>query len=146
MTNVAYSEQEFLKAIGQSYANYKAYGSRSTRKLEPLHKYVTETLRRIWGADYTIGSMEPNNKEIIVEGKYYPKRIDVTVTQNADPIFCLGIKFITGNYKQNSNNYFENMMGETANIQAVPQLKYAHLIILRRHTPYYKKNAPPTCI
>jgi hypothetical protein len=56
-----------------------------------------------------------------------------------EPIFCLGIKFITSNYKQNANNYFENMMGETANIQA-NKIPYAHLIVMRYRTPYYKKN------
>ena len=54
-------------------------------------------------------------------------------------ILCLGIKFITSNYKQNANNYFENMMGETANIQA-NKIPYVHLIIMRYETPYYKKN------
>ena len=44
------------------------------------------------------------------------------------------------NYKQNANNYFESMMGETANIQATGSLPYAHLIIFRHETPYYKKN------
>jgi hypothetical protein len=75
-----------------------------------------------------------------VEGKYYPKDIDITVIKNETPVFCLGIKFVTSNYKQNANNYFENMMGETANIQALENLPYAQLIILRHETPYYKKN------
>ncbi len=137
-----YVESDFLKAISRSYINYKTYGARSTRKLEPIHKYITDVLKLIWGSDYSISSLELNNKEMVVDGKYYPKRIDITVTKNENPIFCLGIKFITGNYKQNSNNYFESMMGETANIQALPNIKYAHLIILRRYTPYYTKNEP----
>ncbi|MDR2526846.1 MAG: hypothetical protein LBC92_03165, partial [Rickettsiales bacterium] len=32
------------------------------------------------------------------------------------------------------------MMGETANIQAIGNLPYAQLIILRHKTPYYHKN------
>jgi hypothetical protein len=60
-----------------------------------------------------------------------------------EPIFCLGIKLITSNYKQNANNYFENMMGETANIQA-NKIPYAHLIVMRYKTPYYKKNDAET--
>lgn len=134
-----YSEQDFLNAIALSFLNYKAHGARSTRKLEPLHEYVADVLRKIWGRDYSISSLEPNNKEKVVEGKYYFKKIDVTVTHNNNPVFCLGIKFITSNYKQNANNYFESMMGETANIQTIPKLKYAHLIIVRKNTPYYKK-------
>jgi hypothetical protein len=32
------------------------------------------------------------------------------------------------------------MMGETANIQAIGNLPYAQLLILRHETPYYPKN------
>jgi hypothetical protein len=84
--------------------------------------------------------MGDETKEKTVEGKYYPKDIDITVMEGEKPVFCLGIKFVTSNYKQNANNYFENMMGETANIQAVGNLPYAQLIILRHETPYYQKN------
>jgi hypothetical protein len=80
------------------------------------------------------------SKELKVAGKYYPKTIDITVTESDKPIFCLGIKFVTSNYKQNANNYFEQMMGETANIQALGNLPYSQLIIFRHETPYYKKN------
>jgi hypothetical protein len=83
--------------------------------------------------------MGENSIEKTVEGKYYPKDIEVAITQNEKTVFCLGIKFITSNYKQNANNYFESMMGETANIQA-NQIPYAHLIVMRHKTPYYKKN------
>jgi hypothetical protein len=80
-------------------------------------------------------------KEMTVEGKYYPKNIDMTITKNNKPILCVGLKFVTSNFKQNANNYFENMMGETANIQANQGLPYAHVIILRYETPYYKKDS-----
>ncbi len=84
--------------------------------------------------------MSEDTREIKIEGKYYPKDIDISVTQSGSPIFCLGIKFVTSNYKQNANNYFENMMGETANIQAKNDLPYAQLIVLRRETPYYNRE------
>jgi hypothetical protein len=60
--------------------------------------------------------------------------------QDEKPVFCVGIKFVMSNYKQNANNYFENMLGETANIQAVGELPYAQFIIFRRETPYYQKD------
>ncbi len=75
-----------------------------------------------------------------VKGKYYDKDIDITVEKNKKPVLCLGIKFVTSNYKQNANNYFENMMGETANIQATKNLPYFQLIVLRHKTPYYLKT------
>jgi hypothetical protein len=136
-----YSEKDFIKAIELSFKAYKEKGARSTAKLKPIHKFVADTLQNIWGNSFEyhyIGG--DNTKEMTVEGKYYPKDIDITVSENEKAIFCLGIKFVTSNYKQNANNYFENMMGETANIQAVGGLPYAQLIILRHETPYYQKN------
>lgn len=135
-----YNEQQLIKSIEQSFQMYKLHGARSTAKLKPIHKFVAETLLQIWGESYEVHYMGDDNKEITVDGKYYPKDIDITISKNGVAIFCLGIKFVTSNYKQNVNNYFENMMGETANIQSVGNLPYAQLIILRHETPYYKKN------
>jgi hypothetical protein len=115
-------------------------GARSTAKLKPIHKFVADTLAKIWGKGFEICYLSNETKEKTVEGKYYPKDIDITILDGEKPVFCLGIKFVTSNYKQNANNYFENMMGETANIQAVGNLPYAQLIILRYETPYYQKN------
>lgn len=140
---MSYKEEIFLKAIQSSYIKYKEHGARSTEKLKPLHLFVAETLSKIWGSNAEIHFMGDGVKELTVEGKYYPKDIDIAVKLNEKPVFCLGIKFVTSNYKQNANNYFENMMGETANIQA-NQIPHAHLIILRYETPYYKKNNSDT--
>jgi hypothetical protein len=135
-----YNDNDFLKAIEASFKAYKEKGARSTAKLKPIHKFVADTLSEIWGNSFQICYLSDETQEKTVEGKYYPKDIDITVLDNEKPVFCLGIKFVTSNYKQNANNYFENMMGETANIQALGGLPYAQLIILRHKTPYYQKN------
>ena len=139
MASLMYNERDFIKAVEQSFKMYKLYGARSTAKLKPIHKFIAETLAEIFGKEYKLHFMGNENKEMTVTGKYYPKDIDITISKNKEAVFCLGIKFVTSNYKQNANNYFENMMGETANIQAT-QIPYAQLIILRHKTPYYKKN------
>jgi len=139
-----YKEQEFIIALEASFKAYKDYGARSTAKLKPIHKFLADTLISIWGKTYTIHFLGEENKEMTIEGKYYPKDIDITVARDGKPVFCLGIKFVTSNYKQNANNYFENMMGETANIQAIGNLPYAQLLILRLKTPYYLKNQTET--
>ena len=138
-----YKESEFIKSISESFAKYKQHGARSTQKLIPIHKYVTEMLKTIWGSAYEYAFLGEGTKEATVQGKYYPKDIDIAVMKDEKAIFCLGIKFITSNYKQNANNYFENMMGETANIQA-NQIPYVHLIVMRYKTPYYNKNNSTT--
>ncbi|MDR3232796.1 MAG: hypothetical protein LBT46_03885 [Planctomycetaceae bacterium] len=135
-----FTESAFVAAVEESFRQYQIRGARSTKKLKPIHKYFAEIMQEIWGSNFTVHYLGTSTKELTVEGKYYPKDIDVTITQYGKPVFCLGIKFVTSNYKQNANNYFENMMGETANIQALGRLPYAQLIILRRETPYYKKN------
>ena len=135
-----FNEKLFIVAVEESFRKYKERGARSTEKLKPIHRYFAEVLKFIWGSGFEVHYMGADAKELKVEGKYYPKDIDITITQHKKPIFCLGIKFVTSNYKQNANNYFESMMGETANIQALGRLPYAQLIILRHETPYYKKN------
>lgn len=120
-----YNETMLIKAIKKSFEKYKEYGARSTQKLIPIHKYMADTLKEIWGKKYEICYMDKNNREAKIKGKYYSKDIDIAVLKDKKPVFCLGVKFITSNYKQNANNYFENMMGETANIQA-NQIAYAH--------------------
>ncbi len=134
-----YNEKKFLKSLSQSFENYLEYGARSTEKLKPIHLFLAETLQSIFGKNYETHYLGENSKELTVEGKYYPKDIDITVTHNEKPIFCLGLKFVTSNYKQNANNYFEGMMGETANIQR-NNIPYAQVIVLRHETPYYKKG------
>ena len=134
-----YDENDFLKALSQSFKNYLEFGARSTEKLKPIHLFLANTLQNIFGEGYQTHYLGENSKELTVEGKYYPKDIDITVTSNEKPIFCLGFKFVTSNYKQNANNFFESMMGETANIQR-QNIPYAQIIVLRYETPYYKKS------
>jgi len=134
-----FEKADLISAIELSFKNYRESGARSPKKLIPIHGYFANILSKIFGSEYEIFYMGKNSKELTVPGKYYPKDIDITVTRNNIPIFCLGIKFITSNYKQNANNYFESMMGETANIQTCG-IPYAQLIIFRTRTPYYKKN------
>ncbi len=136
---MSYSEEKFIAAIAKSFETYKLKGARSPEKIKPLHSYVAQVLSAIWGEMFETNFMGENSKEKRLDGKYYPKNIDITVSRNQKPVFCVGVKFVTSNYKQNANNYFESMMGETANIQTTV-IPYAHLIIFRYETPYYKKN------
>jgi hypothetical protein len=77
-------------------------------------------------------------KEYKIDGKYYSKISDVAILRNGKPILILSIRFVTSNYAQNSINYFENLLGESANIRRIG-VRFAHFLILRGHTPYYAK-------
>ena len=135
-----FTEKSFIAAVEESFRMYKQHGARSTEKLKPIHKYIANVLKSIWGDDCEVHYLGAGSKELTVTGKYYSKKIDVTITQDNKPVFCLGIKFIISNYKQNAPNYMENMLGETANIQALGNLPYAQLIILPLFPPYFKKD------
>jgi hypothetical protein len=139
--NKIYIEADFIEAISSSYQKYKSFGVRSTEKLKPIHQFLADTLQLIFGREYELHYLGSQSKEKTIEGRYYPKDIDMTVTKDGNPVLCVGLKFVTSNYKQNANNYFENMMGETANIQAKPGLPYAHVIILTHETPYLKRDS-----
>jgi hypothetical protein len=78
---------------------YKKYGARSTAKLKPIHKFVAETLQNIFGKGFELHFLGDETKEMTVAGKYYLKDINITVSKNKKPVFCLGIKFVTSNYK-----------------------------------------------
>ena len=47
------------------------------------------------------------------------------------------------NYKQNSGNYFDLMLGETANIRSAGQ-KYFQVLIIPEKLPYFDKNGKIT--
>jgi hypothetical protein len=130
----------FLEAITKSYEEYTKHGARSTKKLNPIHSWLADVVNDRLGDDYEVYSLgRGEGKEKNLDGKYYPKDLDITVEKNSKVIATISFKFVTSNYKQNSNNYFENLLGETANIRRVG-VGFAHLLVLRAHTPYYTKN------
>jgi len=135
------TQDKFLKAINSSFAAYnKKGGARSNKKLTPIHKFLSEIILEKLKGGYSVKSLGiGDGKEAKIDGKYYPKDLDVAIFKNAKIIATVSFKFVTSNYKQNANNYFENLMGETANIRR-QNIGFAHFLVLRGHTPYYSKN------
>jgi len=131
----------FIEAINISFVAYnKKGGARSNKKLIPIHKFLSETILHKLKNGYSIKSLGiGDSKEAIMNGKYYPKNLDIAVFKNQKIIATVSFKFVTSNFKQNANNYFENLMGETANIRR-QNIGFAHFLALRGHTPYYSKN------
>lgn len=135
-------KSDFLIAIKQSFIAYnKRGGARSNKKLIPIHKFLSETISGNLGKNYSIKSLGiGNGKEFKFDGKYMPKNLDVAVFKNDDLVATVSFKFVTSNYKQNANNYFENLLGETANIRR-KNVGFAHFFVIRGHTPYFSKNS-----
>ena len=65
--------------------------------------------------------------------------MDITVSKNGKPVAGYAVKFVMRNYSQNSNNYFENMLGETANIRS-NSIPYFQIFIIFEKVPYYKNG------
>ena len=132
---------KFLKAINDSFVAYnKKGGARSNKKLIPIHKFISESILSKLNKNYSVKSLGiGDGKEATIEGKYYPKDLDIAIFKNDKIVATISFKFVTSNYKQNANNYFENLMGETANIRR-QNIGFAHFLVLRGHTPYYLKN------
>ncbi|KAA6342450.1 hypothetical protein EZS27_009801 [termite gut metagenome] len=136
--------KDFLDAIKESFLSYLKNGSRSTEKLLPLHGYIASRLLQLLGHDYDVLSLGiGNGKELVVPGKYYDKRIDITIrhrdSDNQIVIAGIAVKFIMSNYGQNSNNYFENMIEETANIRS-NNILYFQIFLSQEILPHFYQD------
>ncbi len=135
------TNEEFLEVIKKSFATYLSVGtSRSTAKLKTLHGHIANDLETLLGEEFMIRSQGyGNDKEGSIGGRYYPKNVDITILKNGKPVAGYAVKFVMRNYSQNSNNYFENMLGETANIRA-NAIPYFQIFIIFEKVPYYSNG------
>ena len=114
------------------------YGPRSSKKLVSIHKYFSHKILEIYGQNYTVHCL-PNEK--VINGAFCPKKVDIAVENNKTKKIelCVGIKVPFTNFKQNNNNYFERIMGETANTQKTG-IPYAQVMILPKTPRYLAKR------
>lgn len=132
--------QEFLTVVGNSFKKFLETGSRSNEKLKILHGAIAKDLKGRLGAGYSVCSLGiGNGKEEKLDGRYIDKVVDITIKRGQKPIAGIGVKFVMQNYSQNSNNYFENMLGETANIRCA-NIPYFQIFIIPDTLPYYNKQ------
>lgn len=135
------TNDDFLKIIKESFETYLNVGtSRSTAKLKTLHGGIANDLSSIFGHEYTVKSQGyGNDSEGSIAGRYYDKNVDIIISKNGKPVAGYSLKFVMRNYSQNSNNYFENMLGETANIRA-NSIPYFQIFIIFEKVPYYENG------
>ena len=139
------TNEEFLKVISNSFYRFLAKGtSRSNDKLKPLHGAVAQHLHQMLGDGYEIVSQGyGKGKEAKIDGRYVDKMVDITVRKEGKPVCGIAVKFVMQNYSQNSNNYFENMLGETANIRS-NNCPYFQVFIILDRLPYYTSDKDKT--
>ena len=131
-------QNSFIKAIEETFIKYDAHGARSNKKLIPLHSWFAMTMKEKLGDSYLVEGLAHGGEQSL-DGKYYPKTLDISIKKDNKIITTISLKFVMCNYKQNSNNYFENLLGETSNIKRVG-VGFAHFFVLRSKTPYRDKN------
>lgn len=132
--------QEFLTVVRDSFKKFLETGSRSNEKLKILHGAIANDLLQRLGNGFSIKSLGVGNgKEETIDGRYLDKKVDITILKDGNPIAGIGVKFVMQNYSQNSNNYFENMLGETANIRCA-NIPYFQIFIIPDKLPYYEKD------
>lgn len=131
----------FLEAVSESFHAFLEKGtSRSTDKLKPLHGAIARDIAQRLGNEYDVWSQGYlHDKEIAITGRYIDKKVDITICRDNKPVAGIGVKFVMQNYSQNSNNYFENMLGETANIRSAAY-PYFQVFVTLDKMPYYKKD------
>ncbi len=109
-----------------------------------LHGAIADDINNKLGRTYKVKSLGiGNGKEGQLVGRYMEKTVDILISKNKNDIAGIGIKFVMNNYSQNSNNYFENMLGETANIRTNNK-EYFQILILPEEMPYYNKSGKIT--
>ncbi len=145
------NNREFLDAISRSFKKFLETSSRSNEKLKVLHGAIAsdifEKLKRLSGFSKISGRFDVaslgfrKGKESKILGRYIDKTVDITIIDKSRNIAVAGIavKFVMQNYLQNSNNYFENMLGETANIRC-KGVPYFQIFIIPDKIPYYDKD------
>lgn len=137
------TNQDFLSTILGSFKSFVSIGtSRSTAKLKPLHGAIARDIASILGRDYIIKSQGyGDDREGNIKGRYIDKMVDITILHRATlkAVAGIAVKFVMQNYSQNSNNYFENMLGETANIRTA-NCPYFQIFIILDKLPYYQNS------
>lgn len=133
--------QRFLEIVRDSFKKFLETNSRSNEKLKILHGNIAEDiLQRLNSEDYSVFSLGiGEGQEKKLKGRYIEKAVDITIMRKNIPIAGIGVKFVMQNYSQNSNNYFENMLGETANIRSA-NIPYFQIFIIPDKLPYYNNS------
>lgn len=135
-------EQRFLQAIQLSYQKVIEYGVRSSEKTKVLHGWVQDELKRELGDEFVFTGQTPDSvkkDEANVAGMYYGKDVDVLVARDGQELGVVSIKFVISNYWQNSINYFEQQVGETANLRR-KNIVYGNLFCVTNPIPYKRRS------
>ena len=145
MISIEKPNKRICTYLENAFKTYTYTGCRSSKKLEDIHGGIASDINSIVnslddGHEYKVVSKGyEENREAKVEGSEMSKDCDITLFRDGKPILVVMVKMILGNYKQNSINYFENLKGETDNLQ-MEGIPVFELIFIKDKTPYFNSN------
>lgn len=132
-------EKRFIQIINETYQRYLKYGSRNPKKVNYFHLSIKKLLEQYFTRkkcydielEYKIESCHSSNK----------KRCDIVVLKNNIPYIIFPVKIAMTNYKQNKNNYWENLIGELTSIKwCNPNIHIIPINIFMDKIPYVKND------
>lgn len=135
------NESEFLAAVNAAFRRFLETGtSRSPEKLRPLHGVIAADFAGRLGGAFRVHALGyGDEREIALPGRYMEKKTDIAIERGGRAVAGVAVKFVMQNYSQNSNNYFENMLGETANLRA-GAIPYFQVFVIPDRIPYYRRD------
>lgn len=149
------NNNDFLKIL-KTVAALGVDDARGTSKLAILHGAIANDLQKRLDNEspdkffvYAKGRSEIKNdkvnKEQKVKGRYYAKNVDITVRvgpKENDPVVAgFELKFPMSSFNKNSNNQFENLLGNVANLRSTLKSPlYFLIIIMPTHVPVYNNG------
>lgn len=128
-----------LYNLNKTYDLYFKHGSRSNKKVNYFHNFIKNIIKKHINnnnnykvyLEQCIPSINSSNK----------KRCDIVVYKNNKPYIIFPTKIIMTNYKQNKNNFWENLTGELIHLKwANKNINIIPINIYIDKTPYLDKN------
>lgn len=128
-------EDLFINIIKETYNLYIKNGSRSNSNVNYFHNYIKdELLKLIYDKPNYSVKLEYNVKSKNSSGN---KKCDIVMLKDNFPYIIFPVKITKTNYKQNKNNYWENLTGELQHLKwANDNLKLIPINIFINKTPY----------
>ena len=116
-------------------------GHRGHNRQKVLHGWIREEIQDILGNEYELFSLSDydDSKEIVIDGRYYKKKVDVSVYHDRTLVGIVSCKFVNTSYINNSNNYFESLIGEVVNLNP-NNIVFGNFFCLKVPRPQLNKN------
>lgn len=138
MSNKEAFAVEWSNTLTGAFQIYKEKTSRSSGKVEIIHKFIGQAIEEASGNKLTCLT-NGRKTHMNVRGAIYPQDQDVLITKEKNLAAVVSVKFVMQNYAQNAHNYLQNLIGECVNIKLTGK-KFIYILIMPEKIPHYKKD------